>query len=346
MNKRIVLLLNWTSNEKSWIVEELERLGHQLTVFDIHRYNDKNHVVKWGKIIIYWQYLILAFKAVFLTKEDDIIVSWCFTTGVLTSFFSWVFHKKRKVIALNLIAYEKSSIANPVKSYIFRKAFLSQGMVATTNSDQYFEIYDRMFKLGGKKVLWVLHDSFGKSVDFHQPEIDTGSFCFSGGEAERDWKTLLEAAKKCEGIAFKVVARKMRWDYSLNVPFNVDILFDQSIDSFYSFVRKSKFVVLPLSSKITCGLIVFIASIKEGKMVIVTDTPAIRAYIPGGCEDILVPMYDSDILAKKILFFWDNDEKRLRITKQLQKHLIDNFSSAAYAKRIDEILHECGFLCS
>ncbi len=345
MNKvpscNIVLLVAWSlKGEKFWLEKELENIGFKVTTLDISNFNPKNRVIKWREILLWIGHLKLAWRGIQLARQtESIIVAHYFLVGIFASLLSApILSKKRlPVIALNMIARNKGIVNQILRRLVYQTAFSSDRLLLTVNSPELREQYINTFGIRPKNI-FVLRDCWWPELEVSLPNLNDNEFVFSGGEAARDWDTLLSVAEACPEIHFKVVARRMTWVPRKEVTSNVDVLFDTSEEEFYSLAASSRLVMLPLVGKVTAGLIVLIKSIFLGKMVITTDTPATAPYYPNDCHDLLVSESDVETMICKLKYYWINHENRIQKARKVQNYVLHDFSPEVYAKQVSNLI--------
>ena len=336
---QLVLLLDAPlSNDKFWLHEKLEAEGFRVSVLGIPGYNMRNRVVKWRKLLLWWQYFRLGYQGARLARRiNAVVVSWNSIAGAFAAFF--VPRGSRRVIALNLIAYNKGVINHLLRSLVYRHGFSSGRMIATANSLEVRNHYISLFKVREDQIS-VLHDSWSPRWQICPPTVKDDNFVFSGGEASRDWASVLAVAAKLPQIKFKVVARKMYWTYASSVPSNMEVYFDLTQDEFYDMARRSRVVLLSLKGKITAGLLLLTRSALLGKVVISTQTMATEAYYPESCRDLLLPEGDVEAITAAVGRYYCNTDLRLSKASMLQNFIRANYSPEAFSGRVSELVHD------
>ena len=343
INKPIVMIVDYPPDKNNWLKMELEKLGYDVTLLTIEnsRFYLRNRQSKWRKVLLWLQLFALGWRGARTARRlDGILVAWNFISGVFASlYFNFLNNKHFPIIALNMIALDKSLVNNIVRKFIYSLAFQHDNLQLTVNSLELRDKYLNEYKNLKEHRISVLHDAYGSDYAILSPQTSGGSFVFSGGEAARDWDTLLRVASYCKELPFKVIARRMHWHFSHNLPNNVSVQFDTSEDYFYSTVSKSKLVLLPLKTDVfTVGLIVLIRSILLGKLVIATKNPAVLAYFPDHCHDLLIPVGDAETMAQTLRKYWRDQKLRTAKTAEIQNHIINSFSPEMFAKEIDGII--------
>ena len=250
------ILIDWRYSGEFFLETEFKKRCIDYKVLDIPNYDVQERTTKIGSLKIYYKYMVLAHKAVKESTTKDIIVCWNFTTSIAVGWMCRFLNKKRKIVALNIIAPPYKGFIGTFRNKLFSSVMRKDGFVITVNSSEYIARYSKQFNISGEKFN-VLHDPFVPTSDLCQ--FSPGqNFVFCGGEAHRDWETLFAAATLVPDIKFVCVARKKFYNKSLNTPENLSLLFDVDYSIFYSKMRESSLVVIPLSTTLPAGLIVLL----------------------------------------------------------------------------------------
>jgi glycosyltransferase involved in cell wall biosynthesis len=137
------------------------------------------------------------------------------------------------------------------------------------------------------------------------PQLPARYACAVGGEG-RDYRTLMEAARRIPDVALVVVARPHSLT-GLDIPPNVIALSNVEGAVFWAIVAKSAFTVVPLLTQDTaCGHITIVGSLLLDRPVIATRSSGIADYVADGENALLVPAGDAALLAERIRLFWDD----------------------------------------
>jgi glycosyltransferase involved in cell wall biosynthesis len=341
LRKSIIILVAWRlGNEKFWLQKELENQDFKITTLDTPTYTIKNRLFKWRKLILVIDYLKLGWRGIQLaTHSGSIVIADHFHIGVLASLFTLLSKKRQPVIALNMIVHNERFFIRFLRKLVYQAAFYLTQIKITVNSQEVREQYIKTFGIRSENI-FILHDAWLPNYKVSLPSIKDDEFVFSGGEAARDWETLLSVAAACPEIRFKVIARRISWNPRQNVPANVDVFFDTSEEEFYSMAARARLILLPLVDNFPAGLIVLIRSILLGKMVISTNTPAIECYYPQGCRDLLVPQSDPEAIISRLKHYWINPENRIEQARIVQNYVLHNFSPEAYANQVSDLIQK------
>ena len=345
MSYRIVIVAEYEQNGTHWIESELKKLKKTYLFIDDKTYNIEDYQKSYGRLIYWRKYIKLANRTLNETSSDDVIVSLTFTVGLIISLLAKLRGQKRKVLSLNLIAYDNSKM-DFIKKPLFRYLFLKNNLISTVNSEEYIEKFNQKFSLNNQKVLYLLNDPINPRMIKNISELPSdyrkheNLSCFSGGEANRDWECLIACAECLEDVKFNVIARKFTWDLNLAIPKNMDVEFDKSSEYFINKLLESDIVIIPLKDDMVAGLTVFIQAIAMKKFVLISDIPATRKYVPNDCKNILVALGDTESFIEKITYFRINKEERSIIIEKLYEYLLNNFSTECYVNRIIEIIED------
>lgn len=294
--------------------------------------NSKKKFFSWVKGVL------LALKQ---SNEKDTIVCWFDFQAVLLFFFSKILFKSRKIICLNIMLKQKSTLKNKVVTILYKYALKSKNFKATVTSREYGFLLNKQF---GKEYHYTLlrdvyHDyyesSFGK-----EEKVESSVFC--GGRNGRDWDFLLRLAARMTDITFNVVVSKdvfcvLEKRASPNVSFFVDVPYEV-------FVRKmlqSKVVALPLKTEAPAGLIVLFQTIANELPFVVSRTATTQSY-SFGQEDFFVA---NDVLSwekriRDILLSYDSYYKKVLLLKEMIKK---RCNEDVFKSKIEELIYEKDF---
>lgn len=203
-----------------------------------------------------------------------------------------------------------------------------------------YKLTDRTSKTGQTEDrIFLLHDVYSNS-DEQCDYKESGSYVFTGGEASRDWTSFIRCAEEMPNIEFIGVARRKSFNLNNDLPENLKMYFDVPESIFYSLLKESRIVFLPLMSKVPCGLIVLIRAALLSKPVIATRTPSIKNYIIHNKTGLLVDILDIDGMKNTIEKLFYSSDLRKSLAEKLKQHVVNNFSSEQNAKVITEIIEQ------
>jgi hypothetical protein len=322
-----------------WIATGLDQRGYHVTLLDIPSYSLRNRLVRWRKVILWWQYLELAVRGLRLARQNDaIILSTNFHVGALAAAMGRLHLGDRpNVLALNAIVREKGLVLTWARSQLYRLASGGGGLRLTVNSQQNALRYQRMFGFDEQHVS-VVNDPWEPEYPAEDRSDVESDSIFCGGEAARDWDTFFAVARDHPDISFVGVARSKDWAHGHQFPENVHMRFDIPESDFYDCVGKARIVVLPLKSSVTAGLIVLVRSALVGRLVLATKTPATESYYPTDRHDLLVAPGDAGAFSALVDRYWDDAHARRAAAKDVKAHILAHRSPDKYLDAIAAIL--------
>ncbi|MCX7994758.1 MAG: glycosyltransferase [candidate division WOR-3 bacterium] len=294
--------------------------------------------MKWRKLILWLKYFVQALRVCCLrNKSYDYILAWNAVTGIFVAMLSRILSlHKPKILLLNLIALQKHPIHNYLRRICYRFS-LKRADIVTINSEYLVDKYKNEFEIPVSKIAILTDVVESNSFDYVGSKGTEPYDVFSGGEASRDWDTLIDVAKINPRTSFIVIARR-KFFRPNKVPENVIVYFDTPYDFFYDKMKQCKIVVLTLNTLVTSGLIVLTNAMLMGKAVIATRTPATENYIISGKNGILVEMKDVVGLSTAIQALLENLEKARQMGIEARNSILLNHTERQYICNLKKIL--------
>lgn len=334
----IYLLVDWKDNGNFFLEKEFRKRGVKVSVLGIANYDIKDRQTKFGSIKLYLKYFKLAINAFKVSSEGEIIICWNFTTSIPVGLINRILFRKRKIIALNIIAPAYSKKIEKIKNKIFYCALNQKELLITVNSAELIKSYSERFELSYDKffVLSDPIDSNYKSLNFKVKK----SYVFCGGEARRDWMSMIESASLTPEISYIFVARKKHFNFKNVLPENIKLLLDISAEEYYKLFEQSTIVVLPLMDDKPAGLINLLRAGMMSIPVVSSDTPSVRNYIRQNESGMLVSKNDPKDFANILRVLFENTSEQQRLAKNLKLTLIENFSEQIYITRLIQIIEK------
>lgn len=330
-----ILIVDWKLENEFFLEREFKERKIEYKIFGIKNYSGKDRKSKIGSLNLYLKYFRLAYTAICNSEKNDTIICWNFTTSITCGYLCKILLKKRTILALNIIAHPTSFGKEILRKIFFYPVVSMRRYFLTVNSSIYIGDYSERFKINKQKFFEL------KDAIHYTQSIEAGNdegYVFTGGEAQRDWETLFKACNKLPEINFVCIARKKNFDQTLIIPQNVRLLFDTDQDTFNEFLSKSKMVVLPLKSKLPCGLIILLQSALNKKAIIATRTPSIENYIRSGENGYLVEIENSGNLAENIKTLYYNKELQVHFASNLFDFVSHHHSPKQYTTRLIDII--------
>lgn len=338
-NNRILLILSSTSEPDSWMVEEYRKLGYEVRVIANKQASFSDLFKKqsaWEQALSSFGRFMLGWQTHKQYAGESRVVFWNWESSFFFLLRDWLTFRryKAKIIALHLILLDTSL----AKKYFWRMMFLlgqsHSGYRIAVNSEAERAIYGAKYRMPLQKIV-VLPDSYEWNglptpEELAQVQVEPQSV-FCGGYM-RDFKTLLLVAKKLPEYTFNVIACKKNWMEEWEIPANVKVYFDTSLDFFYACLSQSAILYLPLNRDEANGLIVLTKAALLRKPIIVTDTPCTRNYIANNQNGIILPTngVKEAIIAIKAL---ENKPFRDKLVQQMAID-IETHSPLSYCRRI------------
>lgn len=331
----IKILVDWKNKKNFFLQEELNKHGFKSVVFDIPDFEIRDRTIKHRIVILYFKYLKLAYRTLVNSNENDIVICWNFNTAIALGYLCRLFGKKRKIVALNIIAHKKNIIFETLRRWICSPIMKMKHCYITVNSKQYVEDYARRFRVSIKKF-FVLHDPV--QTQRKTPYQFRDSYVFCGGEAQRDWESLFTAAEQLPEMKFVCIARRKYFDPQLSPPANVELHFDTDYDTFFHYMRNASIVAIPLKSELASGLIILLEAALMSKPIIATRTPSTSNYIIDNDHGILIDRGNPDQLRDAIKELYPNRTLQKKLADNLLAFLMEHHSHARYTSRLIEII--------
>ncbi|MGA9115980.1 MAG: glycosyltransferase family 4 protein [Bacteroidota bacterium] len=335
VGKRLLLLLDSASGDSFWLTRALRERGVLKGYRDIPAYDMRHRTTRFGKLVLWRQYLQLAWAGLRSSARGDVIVSWNAVAGCLCAFLNDLLRRGRRVLILNLIVYEKGLLHTMLRRFVYRRALASRDVAVTVNSPHLKKHYEEIYGLSIRRshVLHDVIDTGGRVWGFHPGQ----GYVFCGGEARRDWGLMADVAARLGNTAFVFAARRKGFP-AMALPPNVRMVFDVPLGEFYGLLLDSSIVALPLTSHVTAGLIVLLQAARCCKPVIMTRSPVTENYITDGKEGVLVELHDRDGMARAVGELMADAKIRRAYAESLQRKVMADFTPEAYTERLLSIL--------
>jgi glycosyltransferase involved in cell wall biosynthesis len=205
-------------------------------------------------------------------------------------------HKVPHIFMQSMWDLPESRIARFVKRVLFRAVVGSASHVVVFSRRQ-LVLYPRELGLPRHKLVFLF--SHTSLYDKKYP-VSRGQYVFSGGDSNRDYRTLLAAAQGLD-CPFKVVTHKLDGLNLQQLPRNIEVIAGLPSDEFNRMMAGAAAVVVPLrpGTLETGGRTVYANAMSMGKAVIVADDDA-GDYITNEHDGLLVPSGDSFALNRAI----------------------------------------------
>ena len=278
-----------------------------------------------------------------LARGYDVVISGGFLNGILLSTARKMlgFRTPRHVI----IDTRAFSALKPGLSMGVARFLLSpvEGVVCLSQSEQ--DLWEKHLGFAGKAT-WA---PFAIDTHFSEPAVGDHSgdsrYIFAGGSSFRDWATFVSVARDIDEEFLIVAGRDAAsGKYGLegiNMPPNVNVLFDVSGEEFKDLLAGSLFVVVPLQHvPFAVGTQVIAQAMACGKAVVATRIPTVVDYVRDGETGLLVEPGDAADLKDKLLFLARHPDQRGTIAANAKKAMGEELGEAELGQRVWSMLQE------
>lgn len=337
MKNRIVIIYDSPLKycEKIWMKEELVKRGYKvIAIGSFWRISNIEQRGKLGKlaarILTLWQSL----KGMIRSRRQDVVICWSQWSGLFFNMIPGA--DKRNIISYNWL----TPVPNEKTRFLYAKALQNEKLWAIINCPKTEEDIKQAYKVKGKSNIAYIPDVFNDKECFQSPHYVTKNrYCFSGGRANRDWNLLMELARKCPYIDFRIVAAGSDWNKNIEIPVNVTVYFDLKPEQYYELLENAYMAVYPLKEDRVSGLINILKSMQKGKIVLTTDMPFTEIYFPKDCRNFLLPFGDSEAWKKEVDMVWNYDcEEYGCLVGKMQKYVQTTFSPKKAIEELEKII--------
>jgi glycosyltransferase involved in cell wall biosynthesis len=197
-----------------------------------------------------------------------------------------------------------------LRAWLIRRVLRGATLIAVWSRSQ-IESYHRAFGVPRDQFIFVPYKAnHSKSPALSMP---VGDYIFSGGNSERDYKTLFEAV---QGLSVPVIVSttKPAAVRGLAVPENV-ILVNAVEPAFKRLVASARVVVLCLKGDIIrgSGEATLLNAMWHGKPVVAADDVSASDYIEDGVDGFVVPAGSAEQVRRRLLELWEDPALAARV---------------------------------
>lgn len=223
-------------------------------------------------------WMIGAIKIIFMSSCDDTIICWYDFQAVLCWWICRLLFKRRKIICINILLKDKSSVKNRIVSYLYKKSLLSLNFRASVTSQRYGEWLNR--KLGIDVTYTLIHDVYHDDYKLKQNVVQITNSVFCGGNNGRDWDFIIKVAQELPDVRFNIVMPHDTYlKYQSVFTKNMNVRYNIPYNEFMKELCSSSIVCLPLDTQAPAGLIVMFQAAANLKPIITTKTVTTIEYI-------------------------------------------------------------------
>lgn len=342
--EKIFLLYNWVCDESHWIPQKLKKRGYNVEIVDLSHKSVQQRGSKFFRLLNIFSSFKISFNCIKRAREKDIIISMTSTPGITSALILNILKRKYKIkiIALNLLAHWGSSnhMIEKIRDLFYMIAFKYPYLWSTVNVKTDINLYSKNFCVD-KERFFLLPDAIEnmKSIKMSQSKEE---YIFAGGMSERDWDCIVKCAIQLKKYKFVVVANKHDWSDKYPQLDNLQVYHNITLKEFNKLLYDSKVVVLPLKSEGTAGLMVLFEALRNKKMVIATETEAIKNFIsPQHRSNVLYQIHNDKMLSEQIdTVYKMNKEQYEYCVNGLIEYIYNNYSEEIYLNRVEEMIKD------
>lgn len=164
-------------------------------------------------------------------------------------------------------------------------------------------------------------------------------FAVAMGSANRDYRTLIEAAARTR-LPLTIVAAPRAVE-GLAIPPNVTMLAGLTAEQCWRLAQRARFSVVPLAdTRAASGQVTVIEAMRMDRPVIATRSAGTADYVEDGRTGLLVPPADPAALGEAMRKLWDDAAERARLAANASAFAEEHLSDEAAAKALARILGE------
>lgn len=329
-------------NDKQWLYDELSRLNegnvytikiksvlYKLTLMGNYYQKIKAHLVMlWQGIRAMWQ-----------SKQNDVIICWLSTTGSYLNILSLLCGNKRNIILLNWLT---PIMTNRFNSYYYFKARLAVNnprCKIIVNSKESASKWCEVLHVNKVQKFYFVPDVFDDSIPFASTITKKDNYCFTGGFNNRDWNYVASLAKLLPDIVFICVGNENDFTSSVpDVPSNVLPYFSIESEQYFNFMKNARLVLLPLKDNRVAGLINIIRAAQYGTLCCSTKTPVTSLYYSENAHNYFLDPYpQNSVTMIRSIFNYEELEYHSKAA-EFQEYIKNNFSPQTAANSIFQII--------
>lgn len=274
-------------------------------------------------------------KVLLYSRRSDTIICWYDFQAVLCWWICHLTFMRRKIVCINILLKDKSSLRNKIVSYLYKKSLLSSCFSASVTSVKYGEWLNK--KLGIDAKYTLIHDVYHDSYRFEQAVDVIPNSVFCGGNNGRDWKFIIEVARKMPDIKFNIVMpHDIYLKYHSVFTKNMNVRYDIPYNEFMKELCSSSIVCLPLDTQAPAGLIVMFQAAANLKPLITTKTVTTMEYI--NKERGIIISNELDVWVNSIKSCLENIENSNKRALNFRDYLYCNCSEEIFVNGIKRML--------
>jgi Glycosyl transferases group 1 len=190
--------------------------------------------------------------------------------------------------------------------------------------------------------VFVTYWYVGLSEEEARAPVSEQGYVFAGGDSLRDYRPLIEAARR-GSFEVRIASRLPPPVDESELPANVTYG-PASPDEYFKMMCDASVVVVPLvaDTERSAGQTTYQFARGIGKLVVVDDTTGVREYMEDRKTGLIVPPGDSKALAETLSWALDptNAEQARQIAADGQREALQRFGPEDYVNRLLEIVDQ------
>jgi glycosyltransferase involved in cell wall biosynthesis len=210
-------------------------------------------------------------------------------------------------------------------------------------------LYANALGLDASRISYIPYGNMNEEAE-PEPDASVGEsiskdpmlreFFFSGGYSNRDYLSLIETFKELP-LNLVIICSRLNTEITdVPIPANVRVLRDMPSEKFDAYVKAAKACIIPIAHDTgAAGQSCLLRYMKYKKLIIATDTGIIREYVADGISGILVKN-NREGLASAVRAVTIGVEKYQKYGDAAYKRYMEQFSSQAIARRIDQMMNQ------
>ena len=265
--------------------------------------------------------LILSLRLYLKRKDFDLVVISGGKTGVFFSLLqSLLPFQKTPTLMIDCLWYRAK---NPLKKFLKRTQIrlMSKSVrLFLVWAKREIEAYSSEFRIPKEKLRFFPYHT---TCEVYDCTVEKGDYLFSGGNWNRDYKTLVEATRDLN-LRVVIATNNHLLLQGIDLPENVQVI-SATDYQFYDLLAKSKMVVVPMAKGFlhSGGQQTFLNAMFWGKPVIVTDPEGANDYIEDKKTGMLLNPGEVQSLREAISYLLENPEQTQKMVEEAQRKAQD-----------------------
>lgn len=284
----------------------------------------------FGGIFSWPLYFIVACLGFLKSRNFDLVIASDPRIGIFFAILKKITGSKKPILVHQLILSDVEGF----KKWILKLAF-AEIDAAIVNSSYEKETLEKIFTR--TKFFFIPIHSDPRCFKLAKRAV-SGTYIFSGGGAERDFKTLIKAAKNID-LPILIVTFSEKNLPQIKLPKNIKVQFNVPEEKYFKLIANSKLVVVPLEKTgRSAGQTTVVQAMSIGKVVVATNVLGLADYLKDQQTGVLVRSEHPEDLIEAFNEFTTDKTKLKRIEKAAFKFAYENFSYKVYDKRISKVI--------